>query len=77
MGVVLEFLSNREGLDRFLRHVLCLNQSRKKGTNRVNFDLLKVSKININSKLLKVSKITSLKIYISLVSEKLETTMDT
>ena len=41
--------------------------------NRVNFDLAKVSKININFELLKTSKMTSLKIYISPVMEKLET----
>ena len=39
---------------------------------RVNFDLLKVSKMTINFELLKVSKMTSLKIYISPVMKKLE-----
>ena len=39
----------------------------------VNCDLPRYSKININFELLKVSKITSLKIYISSVTEKLET----
>ena len=39
----------------------------------MNFDLPQVSKININFELLKVSKMTSLKIYISSVTEKLET----
>ena len=43
--------------------------------NRVNFDLdlLKVSKMNTNFELLKVSKMTSLNIYISQVTKKLET----
>ena len=44
-----------------------------KRTNRVNFDLPKISKTNINFELLKVRKMTSLKIYISPVTEKLET----
>ena len=39
----------------------------------MNVDFPKVSKININFELLKVSKMTSLKIYISPVTEKLET----
>ena len=39
----------------------------------MNFDLPQVSKININFELLKVSKMTSLKIYISPVTKKLET----
>ena len=78
--VVLEFLSNGEGLDYFLQHnshklseitVTCPKQY--KGTNRVNSDLPKFSKININFELLKVGKIMSLKIYISSVMEKLET----
>ena len=43
------------------------------GTNRVSFDLLTVSKMNINFELLKVSKMTNLKIYISPVTKKLET----
>ena len=41
--------------------------------NKVNFDLPKVSKMNINYELLKDSKMTSLKIYIYPVMEKLET----
>ena len=70
----------REGLNRSSRHVLpklskitvtCPKQH--KGPNRINFDLSKVSKININFELLKGSKMTSLKIYISSVTEKLET----
>ena len=48
-------------------------QSQQKGPNRVNFDLPKVSKININFELLNISKMTSLEIYISPVMEKLET----
>ena len=79
MCVVLEFLSNG-GLNCFLQHVLpelskitvTCPQS-VKGPNRVNFDLPKVSKININFELLKVCNMTSLKIYISPVTEKLET----
>ena len=39
----------------------------------MNFDLPKVSKIITNFELLKVSKMTSLKIYISPVTERLET----
>ena len=76
MGVV---LSNREGLDRFSRYVLPeLSKTTVtcpqwvKGPKRMNFDLPKVSKININFELLKVSKVTSLKIYISPVTEKLQ-----
>ena len=38
----------------------------------VNFDLPKVSKITINCELLKVSKMTSLKIYLLTVMEKLK-----
>ena len=80
MGVVLEFLYNTEGLNRFLRHVLpilskitvtCTKSVKR--TDRVNFDLPKVSKIYINFELLKFSKMTSLKIYISPVTEMLET----
>ena len=72
MHVLLEFLSNGEGLNRFSRHVLpkltkktvtCPKQA--KGTKSVDFDLPKVNKININFELLKVSKMTSLRIYIS------------
>ena len=62
MCMVLEFLSNG-GLNCFLQHVLpelskitvTCPQS-VKGPNRVNFDLPKVSKININFELLKVCK---------------------
>ena len=78
--VVLEFLSKGEGLDCFSRHLLPKHsriivpvQSQWKGPNRVSFDLPKVSKMNIIFELLKVSKMTSLKIYISPVMEKLET----
>ena len=39
----------------------------------VNSDLPIVSKININFELLKISKMTSLEIYISPVTERLET----
>ena len=39
----------------------------------VNFDMPKVSKININFELLKISKMTSLEIYISPVTKRLET----
>ena len=75
MPLILEFLSNGEGLDRFSRHVLptlskitvtCPKQVKR--PNRMNFDLPQVSKININFELLKVSKMTSLKIYIYLQS---------
>ena len=41
--------------------------------NRVSFDLPKVSRMNINFKLLKISRMTSLKICIFPVTEKLET----
>ena len=41
----------------------------------MNFDLPQVSEININFELLKGSKMTSLKIYISSVTEKLETSI--
>ena len=77
--MVLEFLSGGEGLDCFSEHnlpkpnkitVTCPKSV--KGDNRVNSDLPRVSKIN-NFELLKVSKITSLKIFISSVREKLET----
>ena len=74
------FLSNEEGLDSLSWHVLpklskitvtCpkLVKENKQG----QFDLPKVSKTNINFELLKVSKMTSWKIYISPVTEKLET----
>ena len=68
------------GLYHFLLHLLpklseitvtCPKWVKK--TNRVNSDFPKVSKININSELLKDSKMTSLKIYISPVTKKLET----
>ena len=75
----LHFYLTESGLDCFSWHVLtklskitvtCPKQL--KGPNRVNFDFLKVSKMNINFELLKVSKMASLKIYISPVTEKLE-----
>ena len=79
--VILEFLSNRERFDRFF--AACLIQTQKnnhdlskvsqKDQNRVNLDLPKVSKINIKFELLKNSKMTSLKIFISPVMEKLKT----
>ena len=43
------------------------------GTNRVSLDLPKVSKMNNNFELLKVSKMPYLKIYMSPVMKKLET----
>ena len=43
-----------------------------KKPNRVNFDFPEVSRININFELSKVSEMTSLKIYISPVTQKLE-----
>ena len=42
-------------------------------TNKVSFDLPKFSKMNINFELLKVSKMANLKINISPVTKKLET----
>ena len=64
----------------FLQHVLPkLNKitvacpKSLKEPNRVSFDLPKVSKIIISLELLKVRKVTSLKICIYLVTEKLET----
>ena len=47
-------------------------QSEQKEPKSVNFDLPKVSKLSINFDLLKVRKMTSLKIYVSPVTEKLE-----
>ena len=73
----LNFLSNDVGLDCFLQPVLpklskitvtCPPvQSEEKKINRVNFDLSKVSQMNINFELIKVSKMTSLKICLSSV----------
>ena len=60
---------NWESLDCFLWHVFPSSI----GNNRVIFDLPKVSKMNINFELLEVSKMTNLKIYISPVTKKLET----
>ena len=42
-------------------------------TNKVSFDLPKFNKMNINFELLKVSKMANLKINISPVTKKLET----
>ena len=74
-----ESLSNREGLNRFLRHSypnlvkqLWPVQSEQKEAKSVNFYLPKVSKVSINFELLKVRKMTCLKIYVSPVMEKLE-----
>ena len=75
MRVVLEFLSNGESLNRSSRHVspklskITVACSKSvKGPNRINFDLPKVSKININFELRKVIKMASLKIYIYISS---------
>ena len=63
----LEFLSNREGLDCFLQHVLPKLSKKtdlstvNKKTNMGSFDLPKVSKMNISFELLKVSKMIYLK----------------
>ena len=65
----MNFLSNGEGLDRFSRPNVLPKVSKvtdlsktSKGEIRVNFDLLKVSKMTINFEQHKVSKIISLKI---------------
>ena len=67
--LVLEFLSSGEGLGRFSRPNVLPKVSKvtdlsktSKGQIRVNFDLLKVSKMTINFEQHKVSKIISLKI---------------
>ena len=81
MHLVLEFLSNGGGLNCFSWHVLPKLSKITETCPKVNkmdrigsiFDLPKVSKININFGLLKVSRMTSLNIYISSVTEKLET----
>ena len=72
MHVVLELLSNGEGLNRFLQHVLpklskitLTCPKTVKGPIRVNSDLPKDSKRKINFELLKVSRMTILKIYTS------------
>ena len=63
----LNFYQTEEGLNRFSWHVLPKFskiwpvQNEQKGPKRVNFDLPKGSKININFELHKVSKMTSLK----------------
>ena len=77
----LKILSSRGGLDCFLLPnvlpklskitVTCLKAL--KWMSRVNFDLPKVGRMTINFEQLKVSKITDLKIYISQVMEKVET----
>ena len=79
--VVLEFLSNGEGLNCLLQYVSPKHSKitvtfpksvKRTKLGRVNFDLPKISKININFELLKDNKMTSLKIYISTATEKLE-----
>ena len=77
----LNFLSNRVSLDCFLQPNILPKHSKiivtcpkqEKQTSRVNFDFPKISKMSINFDLFKVSKMTSWKIYISSVTEKLET----
>ena len=59
--MVLEFLSNGEGLDCFSRYVLpklskVTELSIVSKKNRDSFDLPKVSKMNISSELLKVAE---------------------
>ena len=79
--MVLEFLSNGVSLDCFLQPNILPKHSKiivtcpkqEKRTSRVNFDFPKISKMSINFDLFKVSKMTSWKIYISSVTEKLET----
>ena len=72
MQVFLKFLSNGEGLTHFLWQVLpklskitVTCPKYEKGPNKINFDLPKVSEVNINFELLKVIKMASLKSYIS------------
>ena len=50
-----------------------LHVQTEKTANRVNFDLPNVSKMMINFEQFKVSKMASLKIYMSPITEKLET----
>ena len=78
--LVFEFLSNGEGLNCSLWHVLprlskitvtCPKWAKR--TIKGEFDMPKVSKININCELLKVRKMASLKIDESPIMEKLET----
>ena len=77
----LKFLSSGGVLDCFLQPNILLNLCKKlltcpkllKWASMVNFEWPKVIRITINVEQLKVSKITSLKIYISQVMEKLET----
>ena len=71
-GWFLNVLSNEEGLNCFLQSSVFLKLSKIAVTcpSGINLDLPKVSKTTINFELLKVSKITSLKIYVSLVMDK-------
>ena len=77
----LNVLSNREGLDWLLlpnvlpklSKITVTYSKSVKINERVNSDLLKVKNMTINFELLTVSKMTSLKIYISRVMEKAET----
>ena len=79
-GCFLIFLSNDVGLDCFLQPnvlpklskitVTCPKSEKK--TSRINFDLPKVSKMNISFGWLKVCIMTNLKIWIFSVTEKLE-----
>ena len=75
----LNFLSNGVGLDCFLQPNVLPKlgkitvtyppvQSAEKKINRINFDMSKVSQMNINFELIKGSKMTSLKICISSVT---------
>ena len=76
----LNFLSSGGCLDCFLKLNVLPNLSKitvtcpksLKWMGRVNFDLPKVSRMTINFELIKVSKMTSLKIYMSEVTKKLE-----
>ena len=77
----LNFLSNGVSLDCFLQPNILPKHSKiimtcpkqEKGTSGINFDLPKISKMSINFYLVKVIKMTSWKIYVSSVTEKLET----
>ena len=63
---LLNFLSKREGLD-------CFSQPNVLPKISKIIDFPKVGKTTINFEILKISKMTTLKIYISPVMEKLET----
>ena len=71
-GWLLNVLSNEEGLNCFLQSCVFLKLSKIAVTcpSGINLDLPKVSKMTINFELVKVRKITSLKIYVSLVMDK-------